>query len=284
MTDLSISKAWDDARPIIARDGKLMFTVALVTVVLPGTLMMLIAPEQSQMGQVELREQPGWVALLSILFALIGVVGSIAISYLALFRGASVGESLQRGLRRLPTVIGIALVFMVPAIIIGVVIALAFVGAERMATLDNPETVASLSGPALLAFFLLFLAAVYVSVRLFLTTPMVAARDLGPIETIKASWGLTKGHFWRLLGFLVLFAIAVIVVMIVVGIVAGLIVTLAFGDLEPFSMAALVMGLFSTVFQALITIIYSTIIARIYHQLSGNIADPGVPNVPDAQG
>ena len=284
MATLSISKAWDDARPIIARDGKLMFMVALVTVVLPGTLMMLISPQQAAVGQIEADAQPGWVVILSLVLALVGVVGSIAISYLALFRGASVGESLSRGVKRLPTVIGIGLLFLVPIFILAVILAIAFVGADRMASLDNPQTISALSGPAVIAFLLLFFLMIYVSVRLFLTTPMVAARDLGPINTIKASWSLTKGHFWKLLGFLILFVVAVLVVMIVVGIVIGLVVALLFGEIEPYTMGALFMGLFSGFAQALITIVYSTIIARIYHQLAGNVADPSVPNVPDAQG
>ena len=54
MSTLSISKAWDDARPIIARDGRLMFIIALATVVLPQTIMFLVAPEQTQLGM-----QPG---------------------------------------------------------------------------------------------------------------------------------------------------------------------------------------------------------------------------------
>ncbi|MBW0144805.1 glycerophosphoryl diester phosphodiesterase membrane domain-containing protein [Sphingomicrobium clamense] len=280
MSNLSISKAWDDARPIIARDGKLMFMVALVTVVLPGTLMMLISPEQAAVGQIDAEEQSGWVVLLSLVFALIGIIGSIAISYLALFQGASVGDSLRRGLKRFWTVLGIALVFLVPAIILGVIVALVFVGAENMADLDNPENVRAIAGPALIAFLLLFVLMIYVSVRLLLTTPVVAARDLGPIETIKASWNLTKGNFWRLLGFLILFIVVVLVLMIVVGIIAGLITSLIFGEPEPFTMAALVMGLFSTLVQAGITIVYSTVIARIYHQLAGNPADPTVASVP----
>ena len=66
MANLSISKAWDDARPIIARDGKLMFIVALVTVVLPGALMMMISPEQMAVGEVQVDDQPGWIAILSL--------------------------------------------------------------------------------------------------------------------------------------------------------------------------------------------------------------------------
>lgn len=285
MANLSISKAWDDARPIIARDGKLMFIVALVTVVLPGTLMMLISPQQAAVGQIEAETQSFGVMVLSIIFALIGVIGSIAISYLALFRGASVGDSLNRGVKRLPTVIGIALLFMIPIFVLAVILVMVFIGADRVAALESdPTALGAMSGPALIAFLLLVIVMLYVSVRLFLTTPTVAARDLGPIDTIKESWNLTKGHFWKLLAFLILFGISVLVVMLVVGIIAGLIVALLFGDIEPYSMGALVLGLFSTVFQALITIAYSTIIARIYHQLAGNTADPGVPNVPDAQG
>ena len=67
--------------------------------------------------------------------------------------------------------------------------------------------------------------------------------------------------------------------MLVTGLVVALIVSLLFGDLEPLSLAALTTGLLLTLVQAGITIIYSTVAARIYHQLAGNVADPSVPHV-----
>ncbi|MCJ7422043.1 glycerophosphoryl diester phosphodiesterase membrane domain-containing protein [Sphingomicrobium astaxanthinifaciens] len=285
MANLSISKAWDDSRPIIARDGRLMFSVALATVVLPGSVLMTIAPGETdlQMGGVTVDggEAGAGVLVLSFLFSLINLIGSIAISYLALFRGASVAGALGRGVRRLGAVIGMVLLLLVPLALIVILFALLVVPGGEIGAIGEPQAMQGLSAGAAFGALFLLAALLYVGVRLMVITPVVAAEDVGPIGIVKRGWALTRGHFWRLFGFLLLFAIGVVLVMGTVGLIAGLAIELALGPVEPMTVAALLAALVSTLAQAAVTIVYSTILARIYLQLAGQPADPavGVPPV-----
>ena len=273
MARLSISKAWDDARPIIARDGRLMFIIALATVVLPQAIMMLVAPEQGEAAAVAADE--GWKSLLGIVFSLVNIVGSIAISYLALTKGASVGDGLRRGLQRLLPTIGTFLVAVIAVMAVAFVVIVMIAGVS-LAALDNPEalTAEQISPAAALAIIGLFFFILWVSVRFLLVTPVIAAEDSGPLHILKRSWSLTKGHFWRILGFIILFVLGLLVIMGAASLIFGLAMTLMFGEPEPMSVSALFLGLGSGLAGALITVVYSTIVARIYLQLAGRPADP----------
>ncbi|WP_260484346.1 glycerophosphoryl diester phosphodiesterase membrane domain-containing protein [Sphingomicrobium flavum] len=274
MAKLSITKAWDDSRPIIARDGRLMFAIALATVVVPGTLMYLMDPTQNQIGgDTAAADANGATVLISLLSSLIGMIGSIAISYLALTRGASVGDGLRRGLKRVLPTIGAVLLLLVPIVALAMMFIVVGLGAESLQR--SPElTMEALTGPAVLMLFLMMVLIFYVAVRLLLMTPVIAAEDQGPLGILKRSWSITKGHGARLFGFLILFVVAAILVMAAAGIVVGLVVSLIFGEIEPMSIAALVTGLFATIVQAGFTIVWSTMVARIYLQLTGRSADP----------
>ena len=50
MAKLSISKAWDETRSIVARDRGLLFTVALALFVLPGVISDLVTPDAPASG------------------------------------------------------------------------------------------------------------------------------------------------------------------------------------------------------------------------------------------
>lgn len=292
MSKLSISTAWDDSRPIIGRDGQLMFIIALATVVIPQTLLYLMNPEQTQLGMnpnVAVGEDgPGFMeSMLTFIASIINIIGSIAISYLALTRGTSVGDGLRRGLQRLLPTIGAVLLLIFAVAIFAFIVALVFVGASPT-TLANPSAVETLSPVAILAVFAILILAIWVAVRFMVMTPVIAAEDGGPIAILKRSWALTKGQFWRLLGFLLLFAVGAIIFTAAVSIIGGLIISLIFGTPEPYSLAALFTGLLGGLAGAALTVVYSVIVARIYLQLAGKPADPDVEtlrtSVPNAGG
>ncbi|MCJ8190212.1 hypothetical protein [Sphingomicrobium aestuariivivum] len=283
MTRLSISKAWDDSRPIMARDGRLMFIVALATVVLPGTILMTLDPAQTELAmeaQVDVREADPLVSFLGFLFMFVNIIGSIAISYLALYRGASVGDALRRGMKRLLTTLGAALLFVIPIALLVVLVMQLGLSPETRAALEAGET-PMLSGSEVMLVLALMAFLIWVAVRMSLFTPVIAAEDKGPVAVIRRAWALSGGHFWRLFGFFLLLVIGALVFMGVVGIIAGLAITLVLGEAEPLTLAALLLGLVASLAQAAVTIVYSTVLARIYLQLAGRPADPavGVPPV-----
>ena len=280
MANLSISKAWDDSRPIIGRDGRLMFIIALATVVVPQTLLYVMAPEQTQLGMnpgvaIEGEDPSLLQSFLTLVASLLNIVGSIAISYLALTRGTSVADGLRRGLKRLlPTIVAFFLLIIVVAVL-AVVVALMFVGVSP-AELSDPNAMPEFSAVGAIAVILAIAFFLWIGVRFMLMTPVIAAEDVGPINIFKRSWQLTKGHFWRLLGFLLLFGIGALIFMTAVSLVGGLVIALILGDPEAYSLSALFTGLLGGLAGAALTVVYSVIAARIYLQLADLPADPDV--------
>jgi hypothetical protein len=123
--------------------------------------------------------------------------------------------------------------------------------------------------PALLIIPLL----VFLWTRLLLANPIGALEPGGPVAILKRSWALTAGHFWQLLGFLILF---VIVWMVVVGVVAGVggtLITLTAGPPQPNSLSFYLMLILTTLVQTGIASVFGVMVARIYAQLAP--PDPG---------
>ncbi|NNC46947.1 MAG: hypothetical protein HKO13_00745 [Sphingomonas sp.] len=287
MANLSISKAWDDSRPIIANDGNLMFAVALATIVLPGTLLFMMDPTAGDITAQSSEAAADWsMFLVSLIGGLIGIIGSIAISYLALTPGTTVGNALRRGLKRFWVTIGAVLIMMVPLVIVAIFAALVTVVAgggdlEAMSRASSGE-LESMSGTVLAIVLLIVVVAVILAVRLSLLTPIIATEEHGPLQSLLRSWHLTKGHFWRLLAFFLLVAIGALLVLGGIGLIATLALALIFGDPEPMSIGALAYGLVSTVLQAAVTVVYLVMVARIYRQLSVDTVPHAT--VPDAGG
>jgi hypothetical protein len=193
------------------------------------------------------------------------ITGSLAISALALGRETIVGRAIAHAFRRMPSMLAASLLVAVVAVVILTAVAL-LLGID-MAELRAP-TPATLRR-FFLAILLFLIIALPLWVRLMMMTPVAAAETAGPLAIISRSWALTRGHFWKLLGFVLLLAIVVIVISVVVSAVGGILVTLAAGRPEPGGLSWLLMLLVNAVFNAALTVVFTTMVARIYAQLSG---------------
>jgi hypothetical protein len=98
MADLSISKAWDETRAIVSRDGRLFASLALALVALPAAITGLINPK----GMTD-TSTPFWVDLLVLAASLAALAGQLALIRMALGPALTVGEAIGHGLRRMPT-------------------------------------------------------------------------------------------------------------------------------------------------------------------------------------
>lgn len=261
MAKLSISTAWDETRAIIARHGGLLATVALALLVLPGVVSELVSPETPQ-GQFP--PFGSWMIVAAVA-VIIGLVGQLAIIWLAMGSGASVGEAIRHGLRRAPSYIAATLIWVFP-------FGLAIYALMKGITPDDPSPAAGLGLLVLLPVMIFFV------IRMILTAPVAAAEDIGPIGIIKRSWQLTGGSWWRLFGFFAVLVVAALVVLAAVGAVVGVLTRLAFGELEPLSVGALVVAIVNQLAGAALTVVFIVMLARIYVQLTGDrSAEASVP-------
>jgi len=202
-------------------------------------------------------------------------VGQLAMVLLVNGWRGSVGEAIGQAARRAPTLILAALLF-------GIVVILTFsviLGVTTGGALERGEFDAnSISGVGWLLLLLALIALLYFTVRLMLLVAVVASERLGPIASIRRSFALTSGQFWRLFGFLLMLMVGFFVVALTIGAVIGGIVTILLGRPEPWSVSLLLVALTGGLVQAGFIMVYTAMLARIYAQRIG-----GQPSVPDVK-
>jgi len=264
MASLSITEAWNETRALLKREGRLIFPLTFLLMALPGAILQAMIPP----GEPGTMPAAGpWLYFFPISIVS-SIVGALAISWLALTPGTSLGEALQVAVRRFLPVLGALLLlgFAAGLLMLPLTIGLALVAVDPGG--GQPElTGAMLFG--LLAYLLLIL---FLWVRLMLMTPVAAVEKAGPIAMIARSWALTRGHFWKLLGFVLLLTLVVVVTMLAVSAVGGLLIILVAGQPQPGSVAMFLALLLSALFQAVVSAVFTVFLARIYAQLTGRIA------------
>lgn len=271
MSSLSIGTAWDEAKAALQAHRKLIVPVALGMVLLPAAVVSMVEP-QVPTGQ---EPPPGPWMLVALAMLIVMMVGQIAIVLLVNGWQGSVGEAIKQASRRVPTLILAALAVSVPVILLfSAVLAITSISSLESGQFDWT----SISGTGWLLLFLCFLLLLYVAVRLLLLVAVAACETVGPIATLKRCFALTAGHFWRLLGFIVMLMIGFLIVAMVVGMVVGGMVTLALGQPEAWSISLLLIALAGGLVQAGFVMVYTAMLARIYAQLSS-----GQASVPEVQ-
>lgn len=270
MSNLSIGRAWDEARASLRVNRKLIVPVALGLVLLPAVIVSMIEPRVPP-GQ---QPPPGAWMLVALAMVLVMIVGQLALVLLVSGWRGSVGEAIGKAARRAPVFILAALCYLVPVILLfSLLLAIAGIGgtAGGEVNLEN-------LGPAGWMLLLLFsLALLYVSTRLLPLIAVVACESVGPISALKRSFALTDGHFGRLLGFLLILMLAFLIAAATVGAVIGSLVMLALGQPEPWSLSLLLIALVGGLVQAAFVMVYTAMLSRIYAQLGAPPA--GVPDV-----
>lgn len=255
MASLSIGDALNEASAFLGREARLVLPVAFMFIALPSAVLQAVLPETRPN---ELPEPGLWIAVLP-LAAAVGLVGSIALSFLALRPGASVGEALQRGLVRFLPVLGTVLLVVLAAFALFIPVAL-LIGMLALVT--------GIAALALLMPLLSLLPLIVLWVRLLVMNAVGAAEEGGPLAILKRSWSLTAGHFWPLFGFLVLSLIAALAISAAVGAVGGSIIILAAGQPTPNGLSFYLLIILSALVQTLVSAFLQIMIARIYAQLA----------------
>ena len=266
MANLSVTTAWNETAAFVQREARLLFPIAFMLIALPGGLLQMFLPEPTTVPV----EQAGTILLLIpfwIVAVILAMIGTIAISFLALRPGASVGEALQVGARRFimlllaSFLIGLAaLAVMVPVIIL-LVISGSAMGSGGLQ---------GMTGPIILVGLVLLAAAIAVWARLMLMTPVTAVENAGPIGIIARSWELTGGLFWKLIGLILLMLVVFIIISMVVGIIAGIVVVLVAGQPAPGNFAAFLVMLVGALLNMVVTVYLTVLVSRIYAQLTGS--------------
>ena len=262
MAKLSISQAWDETKAVLARDGKLIGTVALALFVLPGIVFDLSLPD-APVGQFP--PMGPWVGA-ALVAVLISLVCQLAIIRLAMGPHITVGESIVHGARRLLPYVAAFLLWVLPLLIA--------IGALYGSIEANGEDA---SPAAALAVIFLALVGIYLGVRLMLMPAVASTESTSPITIMRRSWEMSSGNWWRLFGFLLMFAVGAVALLWAIGTIVGLLSQLAFGSIERMSAGGLLVIIVSQVVSALISMVFFVMLARLFTQ-SAKAAQSSVPS------
>ncbi len=256
MNGLSISRAWDEAKATIAREGQLLAAVALALVVLPQIILAVVGvPTDMQATPVS--------QLVYIAAVLLGFVAEIALNRLAIGPSVRVADAIAQGFARvLPVFIVLAVVMLVVAIV-AVLLAL-LLAAAGMGVLPS----AGRAPPASLILLLVLLTALATAI-FQLVFPVAAMETGNPVRLFVRAVQLARGHYWRLLAFILTVFVALGVIAAAVQLGVGSVVLLVVGRPNPGSLSALLLGLVAGAVQAVFTVIVAVMQARIYVQLAG---------------
>ena len=256
----SISRAWDETKVRIANDGRLLAVVAAALLLLPQALVAVVAPPAELSGV----SPEGWVNILVLVAALLGIVGQLAIIRLSQVPGMSVGEAITHGLKRFLPVILAVILLSIAVFLVALLVMLLLGGLGDMQALEAGAMPANV----ILAVLVIVLLGLIIGPKFLMMMPVASAEHGGPLHILKRSWSLSNGHYFRLLAFLLLLLVAAVVVVIVTQFVAGSLLMALLGQLSPLSVGALLYALLFAAAQAAFAVVFSIMLARLYLQLS----------------
>ena len=174
----------------------------------------------------------------------------------------SVQTSLTSGLRLLPRVLLQLLVFFLCAMVIAVALGIlaAIVGGVAAAGMGGAKS----SVMPIITFAAVFIFMFFLLGRLFLSYFALVVDDAGAVASIRLSWTLTRGGWWR--------CSAILVVLVIIGFVFALVIALANGliaaSLGPTSLGATVLAqLVGVVANAFLGSLYPAVLIAIFHDL-----------------
>lgn len=260
MTKLDSNAAWKEAASLVSANRDVFLALAGVFFVVPSLALTVIGGEpevvpgmqgeQMMAAMSAFYAQAWWLILLNVVLQVIGIL-----AILTLMRDRSrptVGEAIRSAVGGLLPYLGVQLLF---ALVVGLVGGIA-VG-----------ILAAISPPlASAGALLVILIAVFVLCRLILVAPVIAVEGTrNPIVAIRRSWSLTRGQFWRILGFLALVTILFFVVLAVVMLLVGVVLAIFTAGETQRVLAAVV----SSVMTAIAVTYLLGIIAAIHRQLAG---------------
>ena len=256
---LPVSEIWEDTMVFVKAEWGLLAPVSLALIGVSSAAVQLggnpIGPQGIN----------GTAAIIFVVSTLVSQIGQMTIIALALTTGGSVRDALGNAMRRLPRLIGIAII-LVSALLVVLFPVGAFLAANGIDIATPPDR---LPGLAVFVTGLVMGLMFWVSIRLFTMTAVIVDTEISIGETLKRSFKMTRGHTAVLLGITLLYFL----VLIITTGAASAVVGTVFGLLGKFAEAAwtgpLMGALAGGMVAAGIGVISNVFVARIYQQVKG---------------
>jgi hypothetical protein len=254
----SYNAVWEDTVKLLRRHGPLLAAIAGVFIFLPALLVAVFMPppepqgaDPARMFQLVLafyRAAAPWFALQG----LFSIVGTLAMLRLVFASRTTVGDALIHALKLTPFYILLSILF-------GFAVGLAAMLIIVPAALIGPIAV-------VLAAFVLIVPLLYLFGRIVPVPAVMVAEDRrNPIDALRRTFALTRGHGWAIVGLVFLIGLVAAVTVGVADTMAGLIFILVAGQELGRMLASVVASAMNAAFATLLVMVY----AAIYRALAG---------------
>jgi hypothetical protein len=255
-TSLSLGALWEETLAFVRAEWGLISPVALLGFGLPMLILLLALPvEAAETGRVT----PGLWMIWFLPAGLLSMIGSLAISALALRPAISVQESLALAVARMPQGIGLFVLNIGVQVLLA--LPLSIVGLIEISVGGAAGTASSVANMAALA------VTIWLFVRVMPIWALLADRGLAPWAAAREAFRLTRGVYAKLLLLRIVGVFSGVLVLVVMLIPIGGILTLigrltdANGPMQTLSFVA-----FSGVF-ATLAATWTIYVARLYRRL-----------------
>lgn len=275
--NFDMNTCWSRTVELIQANFQLLLIVAAVFLLLPNVTLYMLIPDMQTLvdpmadPDVVAAQMEGIIAplivggLFSLAFQLAGYSAMVALMG---DNRPTVGQALGTGVKTVPSLLAVALLFFV----------MYFLGA--VAIVVPISLLAGLTGSAALGFIGLLPVVVFVAwlaARVSMAMPvMVLEGTLNPITAITRSFALTKPKQWPIIGFWA--------VIIIVMIIASLIFTSVFGLIAAVAGTGLVSALILGLASGLTGMVYGMVMCGIAVAMHGQLAGPSVEAIEDTFG
>jgi len=252
---LSIGAAWTEAAAFVRSERRLIAPVVLGLIVVPAVIAGLVRPDAPPGMQPE---PSGWT-IVAFAALLVAKVGQLAIMRLAMGWDGSVGEALKLALRRIWVVLGAFVLFGLAFVVVATALVL-------IAMLVSGNAAPGATNPIA---FAAMVVALLLMPRVLPLTALAMEERAGPWRLLRRTLELTRGHYWRLLGFFLIFLIASLIIAVAVKVTVGSATELLIGPSRPMSVSRLIVALVTGLVQGLVLSIYAAMTGKLTLQLLG---------------
>lgn len=276
---LTLGEIYDGAFRAIRTNPKVMFGLAVLVIGIAAVLQAIFSTlflsdlERALVsGRFDADVALSLVPLAGVLLTSLGSglaalvlegLAIVSVSESVIGRTISIRQVWQRAKGRLWRLLGLSLVLWLAAVVgviaFGAIMVAVFTGLAMVAGDSGLVALLVVVPVAFLAFAVVFL---FVAVRVMLATCVVMLEGTGIFASIARSWRLTKGHFWRLLGIMLLTSIIVGVLSAVLSVPFSMVGS--FAAMESLTLSIVISSLGQLAGSALAIPVLAAVLALLY--------------------
>lgn len=266
---LSIGRAWDETKAVLARDGSLIVTVVLAFMLLPNLVVGLAMPAGTESGS-------GASLLVFLLSIALALAAQISISRIAMGPELTMRDALALGFRRMPSLLLSWVLWLLPFVVVAAVL-LAASGIDP-AALSNPQSEAQLPPGINIALMVVTVLLIVVAAHMQFLAPAAAATREGPVGLIRHSWRATRGRALKIFGLLLLIGLFFMILVVGVGSALGSVILLLLGKPTAWSLSAFLIAAVQGALSATVSAVSGVLLTRVYVQARDAGANASVPH------